>query len=307
MLTFQTKTVHDADRTSTFSWDGERVNAGVPCEASMAALDELAVFLSAGSGPNGASSFGELPEARIAFLGGHVIKSGQGANIVKLFKAGVINYLVMNGAAAIHDWELALTGRTSEDTVKAVRDGTFGMGETIWAMNEAVRINCHAKGSLWAQLRHALKHSGPIAPAQSVLLNCECAVIHGVGMDVVCQHANYSARDWAHLSYCDFCSLVNIMPRLKAWLNIGSSVCGVEVFLKALAMTRNAGVGPTGYRTWVFDIDPPADSGQARYFCRPAKTLLDRVSEWDGQGTFIAGDHAATIPYLTRKATRVTP
>src|SRR5215467_996845 len=48
-------------------------------------------------------------------IGGHVIKVGLGPILIDLMKRGFVSGIAMNGAAMIHDFEIALAGNTSED------------------------------------------------------------------------------------------------------------------------------------------------------------------------------------------------
>src|SRR5437868_1094212 len=76
----------------------------------------------------------------VAALGGHVIKTGCGPYLIDWVKRGVVGAVVMNGAAAIHDFELALAGKTSEDVNRSLPSGRFGMArETADAFAVAAR------------------------------------------------------------------------------------------------------------------------------------------------------------------------
>ena len=48
-------------------------------------------------------------------LGAHVIKTGVSPVIIDLMQRGFVSAIALNGAGVIHDFELALSGSTSED------------------------------------------------------------------------------------------------------------------------------------------------------------------------------------------------
>ena len=72
-------------------------------------------------------------------LGAHVIKVGLSPIIIDLLKQGWISALALNGAGIIHDFEIALTGQTSEDVQAQIKNGHFGMAqETGQMLNAAI-------------------------------------------------------------------------------------------------------------------------------------------------------------------------
>src|SRR4026207_2072691 len=72
-------------------------------------------------------------------LGGHVIKCGLNPVLIDLMKRGFVTAVALNGAGAIHDFEIALAGSTSEDVESELESGDFGMSrETAEWMNEAI-------------------------------------------------------------------------------------------------------------------------------------------------------------------------
>src|SRR5881296_1035757 len=74
-------------------------------------------------------------------IGGHVIKVGLGPVLIDLMKRGFISGIAMNGAALIHDFEIALSGNTSEDVEAALGQGQFGMAEeTGKYLNEIAKL-----------------------------------------------------------------------------------------------------------------------------------------------------------------------
>ncbi|HXN46702.1 MAG TPA: hypothetical protein VN893_08675, partial [Bryobacteraceae bacterium] len=72
-------------------------------------------------------------------MGGHVIKCGLAPVLADLMRRGFATAFAMNGSAAIHDFEIAIAGATSEDVEAVLPDGRFGMAEeTGREMNTAI-------------------------------------------------------------------------------------------------------------------------------------------------------------------------
>src|SRR5437660_11600624 len=110
----------------------------------------------------------------VVMLGGHVIKVGRGPLLAALVRRGVITHLALNGSAAIHDFELAAYGGTSEDVAAGLADGTFGMvEETGREMNAAIAEGARAGRGMGEALVDALRHRrSSAAPGASVLVAC---------------------------------------------------------------------------------------------------------------------------------------
>lgn len=237
----------------------------------------------------------ERPGPRLWFLGGHVFKANVGWYLRGLLRGGWVGHLAVTGAGLVHDWELSHLGHTGEDVPAAIRDGSFGMWEEIGRLNEAV-----SRG--WLGLRRGAAASaaayscGVLAAAAAAGVPATAHV--AVGQDVFFQHPNCDGAAWGGASYADFLTLAAAVAGMQGgtYLSFGSAVASPEVFLKALAMARNAGGGrPDDIAVAVFDrVRPPADLGD-RYFHRPAKTLLGRVA---AQSVFVHGRHEETIPNL---------
>jgi hypothetical protein len=105
-------------------------------------------------------------------LGGHVVKTGLAPVLIDLMRRGVITHLAMNGSAAIHDYEIARFGGTSEDVAAGLRDGTFGMAEeTGRELNEAFIAGMKAGQGMGEAVGRALDAGELVHPELSVLLN----------------------------------------------------------------------------------------------------------------------------------------
>jgi hypothetical protein len=236
----------------------------------------------------------------VLLLGGHVIKTGLGKLLGTLVSRGMVSHVAMNGAAAIHDYELAAFGGTSEDVEAGLVDGTFGMVEETGAeMNAAISAAATASQGLGEGLAGALARRGELAGADSsLMLACR---EHGVGLtvhpaigaDIIHQHPTFSGAALGDTAARDFRRLAAELPRIHdggAVLNLGSAVTMPEVFLKALTMARNLGEGaPTGFLAADFDM--------IRHY-RPLVNVVQRPTRGNGIGVQITGHHEINIPLL---------
>jgi hypothetical protein len=236
----------------------------------------------------------------LLLVGGHVIKTGLGPLLVDWVTQGVVTHLAMNGAAAIHDFELATQGVTSEDVEAGLANGSFGMAEETGAeMNRVIRQAHAAESGLGEALAQALgAHTDLPAGDASVLRACQ---IHGVpvtvhttvGAEVIHQHPLADGAALGATSLRDFRRLAGALPDLHAGgvvLNLGSAVVLPEVFLKALTIARNLGEGrPTGFLAADFDM--------IRHY-RPRVNVVERPTRGGGTGLLLTGHHELMLPLL---------
>ena len=238
--------------------------------------------------------------AVVVMLGGHVIKTGLTPVLLDLVRRRVITHIAMNGSGAIHDYEMARFGGTSEDVASGLRDGTFGMAEeTGRGMNEAITAGMAAGQGMGEALAGALAGTPALAqPELSLLLN---APRHGVpvtihaalGAEIIHQHPAADGAAIGDTSHRDFRRLAAALVGLHdggVVLNLGSAVIMPEVFLKALTIARNLSGGrPTGFVTCDLDM-------QAHY--RPRVNVVERPTLGSGSGYQITGHHELMIPLL---------
>jgi hypothetical protein len=198
-------------------------------------------------------------------IGGHVVKVGLGPILIQLMDAGFVSGLAMNGAALIHDYEIALAGSTSEDVEAGIGKGEFGMAaETASGINEiaklAQRIRIgygEAAGQYLTSGILALRH-----PGESLLVaahrRCLPVTVHlAIGTDVPHMHPSADGAALGGASYTDFrlfCALVARMNNGGAYLNWGSAVLLPEIFLKAVSVVRNLGAPLDSITTANFDF-----------------------------------------------------
>ncbi|MGE0351800.1 MAG: hypothetical protein AB7I33_01625 [Gemmatimonadales bacterium] len=236
----------------------------------------------------------------VLLLGGHVVKVGLGPLVREWLRAGVVTHVAMNGAAAIHDFELAAYGGTSEDVEAGLEDGSFGMAEETGAdMNAAIRRAAAADQGMGEGLaRYLAARAGNADPGVSILLACQerdvpVTVHAAIGAEIIHQHPAADGASLGATSHRDFRRLAGSLPDLHeggAVLNWGSAVLMPEVFLKALTISRNLEQGrPTHFLAADFDM-------QRHY--RPRVNVVQRPTRNGGVGIQITGHHELMIPLL---------
>jgi hypothetical protein len=224
-------------------------------------------------------------------LGGHVIKTGCAPYLIDLIRRGVITSVSMNGSAAIHDFELALAGKTSEDVAAQLADGRFGMArETADAFAEAARVGSEGTGLGAALGRYIADLNCPHA-SDSLVYACHaagipCTVHVALGTDIVHMHPQVSGAALGEASMIDFRLLCSVVAGLGGgvWLNLGSAVVMPEVFLKAVSVARNFGCDLDGMVTANFDKE-------SKY--RTGMNVLRRPGS---EGIEVIGHHELLIP-----------
>ena len=235
----------------------------------------------------------------IVMIGAHVIKVGLAPVIIDLMRRDIITAIAMNSAAAIHDVETALWGKTSEDVAANLADGRFGMaretGEFInGALTEAYRSTDEGYGEA---LGKALARRRKRASSHSILLAAHRlgipATVHAaIGTDIIHQQPTMDGAATGELSFRDFRLLCRLCMDLRGGgvvLNIGSAVILPEVFLKALTVARNLGAKARGFTTAVFDM-------HQQY--RPTMNVQLRPTQDGGKGYYFTGHHELMIPLL---------
>ncbi len=253
----------------------------------------------------------------ILMLGAHVLRSGCGPLLIDLMRRKLVTHIALNGAGAIHDYELALIGKTCESVERYVRTGEFGLWEETGGINDAVRAG-HLEGVGFGEAvgRAIMAGNFPYA-ATSVLaaglrLGVPVTVHVAIGQDIIHEHPNFDGAAAGATSDTDFLVFVQSVCGLEGGvlLNIGTAVMGPEVFLKALTMARNAarrgGQTIRRFTTAVFDLAAldgldlrkEAPKTDPSYYFRPYKTILVRTVADGGESFYVRGDHSSTVPTL---------
>ncbi|MCC7243148.1 MAG: hypothetical protein IT180_14565, partial [Acidobacteria bacterium] len=230
-------------------------------------------------------------------LGAHVIKTGLSPILVDLMERGFVSALATNGAGLIHDYELALAGSTSEDVDGALGPGTFGMArETGADLNRAINEGV-ARGLGLGQavgqhlLDAAPPHVGYSLLATAARLGIPVTVHVAIGTDIIHMHPAASGAATGEGSLRDFRYFASSVSRLSGgvYLNCGSAVVLPEVFLKAVALARNAGHSLEGLTTVNLDF--------LRQY-RAQTNVVTRPTAGTGRGYSLTGHHELMIPLL---------
>ena len=227
-------------------------------------------------------------------LGGHVIKTGCAPYLIDWINEGLIGAIAMNGSAAIHDFELAIAGKTSENVAVQLPKGQFGMvRDTADAFAVAARLGADNELGLgWALGQHLEDLDPEYADSSLVLaayrVGIPCTVHVALGTDIVHMHPHVSGAALGEASLIDFRRLCGVISKMAygVWLNLGSAVVMPEVFVKAVSVALNLGHSLDGLVTVNLDK-------QAQY--RSRVNVIERPS---AEGIELIGSHEILLPLL---------
>lgn len=234
----------------------------------------------------------------VAMLGGHVVKVGVSPCLIALVERGIVTHLAMNGAAAIHDVEIARTGRTSEDVEANLHEGTFGMvDETGDFMNARMAEGAARREGLGETWGRALEEERAPHRAASLLAAAWRAgipaTVHvAVGTDTIHHHPRCDGAALGESTLRDFRILAATLAEARGAvvLNLGSAVLMPEVFLKALSVARNLGASLADLVTVNLD--------QIQHY-RPRLNVVERPTRAPGaKGYSLTGHHEILVPLL---------
>jgi hypothetical protein len=230
----------------------------------------------------------------VAALGGHVIKTGCAPYLIDWIGRGVLTGLALNGSAAIHDLELAVAGKTSEDVGARLMAGRFGFARETsdlfaWACERASE-RCEGLG---AALGAVLEEHGGPGLDRSLLVSAHRAgvplTVHvAIGTDIVHMTPALDGAELGRATLSDFrtlCALVATMAG-GVWMNLGSAVVLPEVFLKAVSIARNLGRSLDGLTTANLDFE------------QKYRGLLNVLQRPGAEGVALTGHHELMIPLL---------
>ena len=239
-------------------------------------------------------------------FGAHLIKVGLAPVVVDLMERGAVSAIAMNGAGCVHDLELAMMGRTSEDVAEALDDGTFGMArETAEALNGAIERGFERGAGMGAAVGEAIRASAWPHADRSVLaaaarLGIPATVHVAIGTDIHHMHPSANGAALGATSHRDFEMLTGVVARLEGgvYLNVGSAVILPEVFLKALALARNLGHRVDRFTTVNLDF--------IRHY-RPTVNVVERPTRKGGRGISLVGQHEILVPLLAAAVVEAGP
>ncbi len=233
----------------------------------------------------------------IFMMGAHVIKCGLSPLVVDLMKRRVVKAIALNGAGIIHDTEIAMIGRTSEDVGEGILDGSFGMAkETASFINEAINHG-FTKGMGIGEavgmsiVKAKLPHRRLSILATGYESNIPVTAHVAIGTDIIHQHPSANGEAIGEGSLLDFRNFIYSVSRLEGGvaINFGSAVILPEVFLKAVTVARNLGFKLKVFTTANFDMI-------SQY--RPYQNILSRPTSTGGKGYNIIGHHEIMMPLL---------
>ncbi len=230
-------------------------------------------------------------------FGAHLIKVGLAPIVVDLMQRGAIGGLMMNGAGCVHDLELAMLGRTSEDVGPALDAGRFGVArETAERLNGAIARGRADGLGMGAAIGRDIGESRDPNAERSVLatahrLGIPVTVHVAIGTDIHHMHPSADGAALGETSYRDFETLCGLVARLEdgVVIHAGSAVILPEVFLKALAVARNLGHRVARLTTVNCDF--------VRQY-RPERNIVERPTRLAGRGISLVGHHEILVPLL---------
>ena len=234
----------------------------------------------------------------IMAMGAHVLKCGLQPVLKSLIEAGAVNAFALNGAGAVHDYEISLIGETSEDVGAVLHEGHFGMAEeTGRDINGALQKGV-AEGLGYGEAvgRFIIANGNPFREYSLLAACIDHAIpvtVHvALGTDIVHQHPSADGAVTGAATFTDFRLLAAVVADLGdggVFLNIGSAVILPEVFLKALSIAQNLGHRVDRFTTANFDM-------QQHY--RPQQNVVQRPTAGKSRGYTITGHHEIMLPLL---------
>ncbi len=233
----------------------------------------------------------------LLMMGAHPIKVGLGPVICGLIRNGIVSAIASNGAAIIHDFEVAFAGRTSEDVGEGLADGRFGMAEETGAfLSRAATLAAREQRGLGEVVGREIAKSRFRHRATSVFATAwragAPATVHvTLGADIVHMHPAADGAAIGAATMNDFHRLIAVVSELSRGvvINLGSAVVMPEVFLKALNLARNLGRRVSGFTA--------ADMDFIRHY-RPRVNVIERPTAAGGRRIALTGHHELMFPLL---------
>jgi hypothetical protein len=231
-------------------------------------------------------------------LGAHVLKVGLAPLLIDLMRRGVIDHVAMNSAGAIHDFEIATVGRTSEDVASQLPKGDFGFAdETGRGIAEAARRGVEpgpgdevgfGRGLGRLLLETGAPHADLSVAAWAVRLGLGVTVHACIGADIVHMHPAADGAQVGEASMLDFRHVCRLVHGLDGgvWINVGCAVVLPEVFLKAVSVALNLGARLDGMTTANLDM------------LRQYRAETNVVLRPPGRGITLIGQHELMLPLL---------
>jgi hypothetical protein len=230
-------------------------------------------------------------------MGAHPIKVGLNPVIIGLLERGILTSLSLNGACVIHDFELALTGHTSEDVDKEILTGAFGMAEETGAMiNQAIRSAAESGTGIGEAVGKMIQTGDFPNKSLSLLAACHRlelpVTVHlAIGTDIIHMHPTFDGKAAGQATHRDFLAFCGLVADLEGgvYINLGSAVLLPEIFLKAVTLSRNIGHTLRHFTTVNMDF--------IQHY-RPNANVVRRPTQDGGRGYALTGHHEIMFPLL---------
>ena len=230
-------------------------------------------------------------------MGAHVIKVGLNPILIDLMRRGILTAIALNGAGIIHDAEIAMVGRTSEEVADVLGAGAFGAArETGEVLNSAIADGARRNIGIGRAVGEALlarnfPHTDQSLLAMAAQLGVPVTVHVAMGTDIIHIHPSADGAAIGQAGHHDFRIFCRLVSELEGgvYLNVGSAVLLPEVFLKALTVVRNLGHQVKRFTTANFDF--------IRHY-RPATNVVHRPTLEGGKGFHFTGHHELMLPLL---------
>jgi hypothetical protein len=231
-------------------------------------------------------------------MGAHPIKVGLSPIIINLMERGVIRGLAMNGAGIVHDVEIAMAGKTSEEVAEGLSDGSFGVTkETAELINAALKDGQREGWGVGKAVGKALQNEKELPYREQSIcaaafrLDIPLTVHVAIGTDVIHIHPSTDGSILGEMTYCDFRLFASLVAALEGgiYINVGSAVIMPEVFLKALSAVRNLGHNVDDFCTLNMDF--------IQHY-RPTQNVVQRPTAKGGKGFTLIGHHEIMVPLL---------
>ena len=231
-------------------------------------------------------------------MGAHVIKCGLSPLLIEMMKRGIIKHLALNSACAIHDFEIAHSGKTSEEVADGIIDGTFGMSiDTGKFINSSAIYALENKKGFGESIGEKMEIDGIEGRNRSIIYNCwklniPVTIHAAIGTDIVHPHPEFRGEAFGFASGIDFKIFTNSVSKLNngaIYFNIGSAVILPEVFLKAITSVRNLGYNSFEFYTVNCDM-------KEQY--RASVNVTGRPVLGGGRSFTFIGHHEIMIPLI---------
>ncbi len=233
----------------------------------------------------------------ILAMGAHPIKVGLSPIIIQLLEKGIIKAVALSGAGIIHDLEIAMVGRTSEEVETELDQGKFGMAaETSQVINTAITEGVRREWGIGKSVGNRIVRDNYPFAEMSILATAERleipATVHvAIGTDINHMHPSANGAAIGEGTHRDFRIFATLVSQLEdgIYLNLGSAVVLPEVFLKALTVARNLGHRVENFLSVNMDF--------IRHY-RPTLNVVERPTRMGGKGITLIGHHEIMFPLL---------